>query len=96
MKFTHEGKVGINLNIVDKQQLECKIEHTRPHCASPVNTATEYYAAWPSHSDKDASRFSNREDAHQNDIPSNENSTEETVWLRFDVYDTGMGIPGFC
>ncbi|VAH36857.1 unnamed protein product [Triticum turgidum subsp. durum] len=88
VKFTHEGKVGINLNIVDKQQLECKIEHT-----SPVNTATEYYAAWPSHSGKDASSCSNREDAHQNGIPSNENCTEETVWLRFDVYDTGMGIP---
>uniref|UniRef100_A0A3B6DKC6 histidine kinase n=3 Tax=Triticinae TaxID=1648030 RepID=A0A3B6DKC6_WHEAT len=52
VKFTHEGKVGINFNIVDKQQLECKIEHTRPHSASPVNTATEYYAAWPSHSEK--------------------------------------------
>ncbi|KAM3389966.1 hypothetical protein ACQJBY_011868 [Aegilops geniculata] len=86
VKFTHEGKVGINLNIVDKQQLECKIEHT-------VNTATEYYAAWPSHSDKDASRCSNREEAHQNGIPSNENCTDETVWLRFDVYDTGMGMP---
>ncbi|VAH50808.1 unnamed protein product [Triticum turgidum subsp. durum] len=93
VKFTHEGKVGINLNIVDKQQLKCKREHTRPHYASPVNTATEYYAAWPSHSDKDASRCSNRADAHQNGIPSNENCTEETVWLRFDVYDTGMGTP---
>ncbi|KAI4963861.1 hypothetical protein ZWY2020_010353 [Hordeum vulgare] len=29
-------------------------------------------------------RCSNREDAHQNGIPSNESSTGEAVWLRFD------------
>ncbi|KAI5000215.1 hypothetical protein ZWY2020_004804 [Hordeum vulgare] len=93
VKFTQDGKVGINLNVVDKQQLECQIEHIRPHSASPINTETEYYPAWPENSDKDTMRCSNREDAHQNGIPSNENSTGEAVWLRFNVYDTGIGIP---
>ncbi|XP_044968866.1 probable histidine kinase 1 [Hordeum vulgare subsp. vulgare] len=93
VKFTQDGKVGINLNVVDKQQLECQIEHIRPHFASPINTETEYYPAWPENSDKDTLRCSNREDAHQNGIPSNENSTGEAVWLRFNVYDTGIGIP---
>uniref|UniRef100_A0ACD5UEF7 Uncharacterized protein n=1 Tax=Avena sativa TaxID=4498 RepID=A0ACD5UEF7_AVESA len=55
-QYKQEGKVGINLNILDKQQLRCE-------------------------------------------IPSNENSLEhhkgEVIWLRFDVYDTGIGIPGF-
>ncbi|KAE8767257.1 Histidine kinase 5 [Hordeum vulgare] len=92
VKFTQDGKVGINLNVVDKQQLECQIEHIRPHSASPINAETEYYPVWPKISDKDTLRCSNREDAHQNGIPSNENSTGEAVWLRFDVYDIGIGI----
>lgn len=93
VKFTQDGKVGINLNVVDKQQLECQIEHIRPHSASPINTETEYYPASSKISDKDTLRCSNHEEAHQNGIPSNENSTGEAVWLCFDVYDTGIGIP---
>ncbi|KAE8766934.1 Histidine kinase 5 [Hordeum vulgare] len=93
VKFTQDGKVGINLNVVDKQQLECQIEHIRPHSASPIKTETEYYPASSKISDKDTLRCSNHEEAHQNGIPSNENSTGEAVWLCFDVYDTGIGIP---
>lgn len=101
VKFTHEGKVGINLRLVDKPQVGCEIEagelRMRAHPASPITTDAENSIASPRHSDKDTLRCSNREDACQNGIASNENFREyhegEVVWLRCDVYDTGIGIP---
>ncbi|KAE8786856.1 Sensor protein rcsC [Hordeum vulgare] len=101
VKFTHDGKVGIKLHLVDKQQAGCELEngqlHKRAHPASPVTTATENSAASPRNYDKDALRCSNREDVCQNGVVSNENFREyqegEVVWLQCDVHDTGIGIP---
>ncbi|XP_062178951.1 probable histidine kinase 1 [Phragmites australis] len=94
VKFTHEGKVGINLQVVyEHEQL-----HKRVHSGNPITTAPDNSAAIPRNNDKDISRCSKREDAFQNGIPSSENlgehhEGEEVVWLRCDVYDTGIGIP---
>ena len=103
VKFTHDGKVGINLHLVDKQQAGCDIENgqlpMRAHSACPNTIAAENSAASPRKCDKDTLCCSNHEDNCLNDIASNENSREyheeEVVWLRCDVYDTGIGIPGF-
>jgi signal transduction histidine kinase len=103
VKFTHDGKVGINLHLVDNRQAGCEIRNKqlpmRAHPASPNTIATENTAASPRNCDTDTSCCSNREDACQNGISSNENFREynegEVFWLRCDVYDTGIGIPGF-
>ncbi|XP_051197842.1 probable histidine kinase 1 [Lolium perenne] len=101
VKFTHDGKVGINLHLVDKQQAGCELENgqlpmiAHPACAN--NTAAEKSAASPRICDSDTSCCSSRGDACQNGISSDENLREynegEVVWLRCDVYDTGIGIP---
>jgi signal transduction histidine kinase len=103
VKFTHDGKVGINLHLVDKQQAGCELENgqlpmiAHPACAN--NTAAEKSAASPRICDSDTSCCSSRGDACKNGISSDENCREynegEVVWLRCDVYDTGIGIPGF-
>ncbi|XP_062229440.1 probable histidine kinase 1 [Phragmites australis] len=101
VKFTHEGKVGINLQVVHKQLPGCKIEHEqlykRVHSGSPITTAPENSAVSPGICDN-IPRCSKCEDAFQSGIPSSKNfgehhEGEEVVWLRCDVYDTGIGIP---
>ncbi|KAF0902782.1 hypothetical protein E2562_019111 [Oryza meyeriana var. granulata] len=100
VKFTHGGKVGINLHVLDKQSPGCRIEdgqlHTKAHSARVV--AAEDCSASPRKCDNDSLGCSNHEDACQTGIPSNDNfgehhEGEEVVWLRCDVYDTGIGIP---
>ncbi|KAK2452808.1 Histidine kinase 5 [Trifolium repens] len=58
VKFTHQGKVGINLYVIPEPPFSVNSE-------SSINDDTE-----------DETR-----------------STETTVWIRCDVYDTGIGIP---
>ncbi|WJX16156.1 Histidine kinase 5 [Trifolium repens] len=58
VKFTHQGKVGINLYVIPEPPFSVYSE-------SSINDDTE-----------DETR-----------------STETTVWIRCDVYDTGIGIP---
>uniref|UniRef100_A0A0E0HUE6 Probable histidine kinase 1 n=1 Tax=Oryza nivara TaxID=4536 RepID=A0A0E0HUE6_ORYNI len=100
VKFTHEGKVGINLHVLDKQLPGCRIEggqlHSKAHSAPAA--AAEHFSASPRKCDNDTLGCSNHEDACQTGIPSNDNFGEhhegdEVVWLRCDVYDTGIGIP---
>ncbi|KAL5199244.1 hypothetical protein ABZP36_020447 [Zizania latifolia] len=101
VKFTHEGKVGINLHVLDKQPPGCRIKgvqlHMKTHSASSV-TAAEHSSASLRNCDKDTLGCSNHEDACHTGIPPNNNfgehdGGEEAVWLRCDVYDTGIGIP---
>jgi hypothetical protein len=103
VKFTHEGKVGINLQVVRDQQPECKKEHGKIHkraySVCPSTTAGANSAASPRNFDKDTLCCSKHEEAFQNGISTCENVREdgegdEVVWLRYDVYDTGIGIPG--
>ncbi|CAD6336008.1 unnamed protein product [Miscanthus lutarioriparius] len=101
VKFTHEGKVGINLQVVHDKQPGCKIEggkiHKRAYSGTAI-TAAETAAVSPRNCDKDNLHCSKHEDAFQNGVPTCENfkediEGEEVVWLRCDVYDTGIGIP---
>ncbi|KAK8455669.1 hypothetical protein SEVIR_4G202400v4 [Setaria viridis] len=102
VKFTHEGKVGINLQVVREQQPGCKIEHEkiqkRAYPGTPITTAAENPCVSPRNCDKDSLNCSKHEDAVHNGVPTCENfredhEGEEVVWLRCDVYDTGIGIP---
>lgn len=101
VKFTHEGKVGINLQVVHDKQSRCRIKsgkvHKRMYSGTAI-TAAETAAGSPRNGDKDTLHCSIREDAIQNGVPASEKfediEGEEVVWLRCDVYDTGIGIPG--
>ncbi|KAK3130971.1 hypothetical protein QOZ80_6BG0500390 [Eleusine coracana subsp. coracana] len=102
VKFTHEGKVGINLQVVHDQEPGCKKEHGKIHkraySGCPITTAAENSAASPRNFDKDTLHCSKHEEVFQNGIPTCENlrvdgEGEEVVWLCCDVYDTGIGIP---
>ncbi|KAK1612829.1 hypothetical protein QYE76_036502 [Lolium multiflorum] len=101
VKFTHDGKVGINLHLVDKHQAGCNIENgqlpMRAYPACQNTTAAEKSAASPRNCDTDTSCCSNPGDTCQNGISSNEKfrvyNEGEVVWLRCDVHDTGIGIP---
>ncbi|XP_065848679.1 histidine kinase 5 [Euphorbia lathyris] len=77
IKFTHEGKVGINLYVVAEPCLE-KAE--RIHDSIAENALKEE---------------NDRNGSHQNHVIKEEERQfpETRVWLRCDVYDTGIGIP---
>jgi signal transduction histidine kinase len=102
VKFTHEGKVGINLQVAHEQQPGCKMEHEKIHKraypGTSITTAAENSCLSPRNCDKDTLNYSKHEDVVQNGVPTCENfredhESEEVVWLRCDVYDTGIGIP---
>jgi hypothetical protein len=67
VKFTHEGKVGINLQVVHDQQPGCKKEHGKfykwAYYVCPRTTADENSAASPRNLDKDTLRCSKHEEA---------------------------------
>nr|CAB3471043.1 unnamed protein product [Digitaria exilis] len=102
VKFTHDGKVGINLQVVHEKQPGCKIEHDKIHKraypGTSTTTAADNQCASPRNCGKDMLNCSKHEDAVQNGVPPCENfredhDGEEVVLLRCDVYDTGIGIP---
>ncbi|KAI4321908.1 hypothetical protein MLD38_035235 [Melastoma candidum] len=85
IKFTHEGKVGINLYVVPEPVMENDDE-----CRQNPNGILSNNAE------------NKPEENHTSVRPRMENETEEmprslemetTVWIRCDVYDTGIGIP---
>nr|KYP42904.1 Sensor protein rcsC [Cajanus cajan] len=67
VKFTHHGKVGINLYVVPEPPFAKEEGHQK--------MSTEH------------------ECSMNGDTEEQTHSTETTVWIRCDVYDTGIGIP---
>ncbi|BAT82418.1 hypothetical protein LR48_Vigan07g247500 [Vigna angularis] len=118
VKFTHEGKVGINLYVVSEPPFTKAEGHQKMTIDQSTNSANgvkeEKRASTPrSSSDKnchdgqkqndhpsqnhlfnDECRSSVESECSMNgDTEEQTHSTETTVWIRCDVYDTGIGIP---
>ncbi|MED6123894.1 hypothetical protein PIB30_053925 [Stylosanthes scabra] len=123
VKFTHEGKVGINLYVVAEPPFakteECnnnqKINSSEQSTICSNGVKDHRYPSTPSKSGSDQNhhggqnhnehnaqnhgfnnefRSSVKSDYSMNGDTEEENhSTETTVWIRCDVYDTGIGIP---
>ena len=114
MKFTHEGKVGINLYVIpepssgngeggpqmfidDQSTVSANIPKEEK-CLSPSQSSC---TSKGSHTQNHALNDEpidpiNHDDSKQED-KENSHPLETTVWIRCDVYDTGIGIPGdFC
>ncbi|KAK7311931.1 hypothetical protein RJT34_10408 [Clitoria ternatea] len=118
IKFTHEGKIGINLYVVPEPTIEKVegIQRMTPNQATiSVNGVKEekYLPTPQSGSDRNLHGGCQKHDDHCNqnhafnecsspvksecsmngDTEEQPHSTETTVWIRCDVYDTGIGIP---
>lgn len=122
VKFTHQGKVGINLYVVPEPQFakeeECHQKVTEDQSTISANGLKEekHISSPRSRCDQNLIDDKKQHDDHpiQNHALSNEcrssfnsecsmndddvtdeqtHSTETTVWIRCDVYDTGIGIP---
>ncbi|KAL2346632.1 hypothetical protein Fmac_000632 [Flemingia macrophylla] len=118
IKFTHEGKVGINLYVVQEPTFakeECIQKKTPNQPTTSVNgVKEEKYLSTPKSDrnlldgcDKHDDRLSQNHDAFTDecrspvkseysmngDTEEQPHSAETTVWIRCDVYDTGIGIP---
>ncbi|KAL3619056.1 hypothetical protein CASFOL_036626 [Castilleja foliolosa] len=96
IKFTHEGKVGINLYVVQgshkvsQDQATVLANTTRKELTSvsqgDQNGVNE-------HGDENGNCENNGAPVAEEKEETNPKNEEQVVWIRCDVYDTGIGIP---
>ncbi|KAL4182071.1 hypothetical protein AMTRI_Chr12g274160 [Amborella trichopoda] len=103
VKFTHEGKVGVNLYVIPEP--DCGHSGRCTQTVSDAQSSDSRKArvedsipAYPSNSYveggvSDEQPGSARIKASASLDDDKEDSLETKVWLRCDVYDTGIGIP---
>ncbi|KDP33470.1 hypothetical protein JCGZ_07041 [Jatropha curcas] len=92
IKFTHEGKVGINLYMVpDPGFGKADGKHQKASAGqSTTNAPKEDKYKSTSHNNNDTVKNGNSMNGDKEEEP---HLAETIVWLRCDVYDTGIGIP---
>ncbi|KAK2392017.1 histidine kinase [Trifolium repens] len=92
IKFTHEGKVGISLYVVQEPNFtkaESIQKITSGHSTIPLNVVKEEKYGF-----NDDCRSPVKSECSMNgDTDDQHSSNETTVWICCDVYDTGIGIP---
>ncbi|XP_038899360.1 histidine kinase 5 [Benincasa hispida] len=111
IKFTHQGKVGINLYVLPYPPIgtgeECHKKSTADNSTVPVHglqegtclPASQNGLSGQKHGDRnnlhcDAPGTPSKSETTMNGNRENKScSTETTVWICCDVYDTGIGIP---
>ncbi|KAG4953802.1 hypothetical protein JHK87_039396 [Glycine soja] len=117
VKFTHEGKVGINLYVVPEPPFAKAEGHQKMITEQSTNSANgvkeEKRASTPrsssdqncldgqkhndhpsqNHAFNDECRSSVKSECSMNGDTEEQTHSTETVWIRCDVYDTGIGIP---
>ncbi|KAF5445248.1 hypothetical protein F2P56_034313 [Juglans regia] len=95
IKFTHEGKVGINLFVVSDSSSGkgegCPQKFTATESRVSTNGQKEERHQSTSQTSSDGQVKS--QVSVDGDEEEKDNSPETTVWIRCDVYDTGIGIP---
>ncbi|XP_061374986.1 histidine kinase 5-like [Gastrolobium bilobum] len=96
IKFTHEGKVGINLYVVPEStfaKAEGVQKMTPNHSTISVNGVKEEKYL-QNHAINCECRYPVKSECSMSgDTEEQPHSAEGTVWIRCDVYDTGIGIP---
>ncbi|BFG18024.1 hypothetical protein CerSpe_042990 [Prunus speciosa] len=104
IKFTHEGKVGIRLYVVSDPSLEegeiCPQKLNADQSTVSENGLKEDADQEGFHGDGPYQNHSLNDEPRtpaKSEVPMDADQEEEpqttTVWLRCDVYDTGIGIP---
>lgn len=106
MKFTHEGKVGVNLKLQSEKYLSCSNGHDEilpaENCSSSLTKANSLKSKSCSNKDMLRSREEKEDNGYckiateTSSLASEEKQQpcEKIVLLHCDVYDTGIGIPG--
>ncbi|KAJ9167612.1 hypothetical protein P3X46_019229 [Hevea brasiliensis] len=112
IKFTHEGKVGINLYVVpDPCFGKAEGNHQKSSAVQSTTNASKEEkctSASQINNDQNGSHTPRQNHAHDDetitpvrtgnaadgDKQEEPQLPETVVWLRCDVYDTGIGIPG--
>lgn len=98
IKFTHEGKVGIKLYVVPEPRNLSKQKSWKASAdqsAHSANTRKDLGEVICDNSE--VKKMLN--DPDRDETPMEEDKAdpqEQLVWIRCDVYDTGIGIPGIC
>ncbi|CAM8916450.1 unnamed protein product [Rhodiola kirilowii] len=90
VKFTHEGKVCVRLSVVPEPMCSKSEEcHKKSEPDHSTNASNRLLDAKISSASQPCSNENgdNEEDAVHND------SSDQTVWIRCDVSDSGIGIP---
>ncbi|GMH13396.1 hypothetical protein Nepgr_015237 [Nepenthes gracilis] len=98
IKFTHEGKVGIKLYVVAQPNIQDRAHKSVEDYSSSVEKGSHIQrfeeAPYQNHKNHDEPRsplkgkeLKLRDEGKPTDHP------ETAVWIRCDVYDTGIGIP---
>ncbi|KAI9106864.1 hypothetical protein K1719_022392 [Acacia pycnantha] len=99
IKFTHEGKVGINLYVVAQPNFGQSEEGLQKISGDKSNVSVsglseEKYFSASHNGSSDKCRPPVKSECSRNgDTEEQPHSTETTVCIRCDVYDTGIGIP---
>ncbi|XP_054818195.1 histidine kinase 5-like [Prosopis cineraria] len=104
IKFTHEGKVGINLYLVPdpsfaKAEASLKKTSADQSSISGNGVEEEYLSASQNSSSQNHALSDEDSPLVKSECLMNggtgeqPHSTETAVWMRCDVYDTGIGIP---
>ncbi|KAF9615007.1 hypothetical protein IFM89_021561 [Coptis chinensis] len=108
IKFTHEGRVGINLYVVPEQtekseaynqnfssdQTAVSVSSLKGEkCFSVSDEQTCSEVLDQNGRPDEGPRTTLRKPSTDGDVENQSNVSETTVWIRCDVYDTGIGIP---
>lgn len=98
IKFTHKGKVGIKLYVVPEPRNLSKQKSLKVSAdQSAGSTNTRKDSGEVVCDNNEVKNLLN--DPQRDGTPMEEDKTdphEQVVWIRCDVHDTGIGIPGIC
>lgn len=98
IKFTHQGKVGIKLYVVPEPRNLSKQKSWKVSADQSAGSAnTRKDSGEVICDDTEVKKL--LDDPQRDGTPMEEdkaNLQEQVVWIRCDVYDTGIGIPGIC
>ncbi|KAG6436502.1 hypothetical protein SASPL_101403 [Salvia splendens] len=99
IKFTHEGKVGINLYVVpepsdiNEQGSEKKSQDQSTDSANTNGNGHAINSTSHEESELKNTSCDQNGDQMDQDKEGRTKAEERVVWIRCDVYDTGIGIP---
>ncbi|KAJ3679212.1 hypothetical protein LUZ60_017223 [Juncus effusus] len=96
VKFTHKGKVGIDLRVVPKPESNLPNNHNSKqekenHSAN--FKSNNHNLMLENNSSESSQESQDRCEGETSCSNSSAFNDENTVWLQCDVYDTGIGIP---
>lgn len=107
VKFTHEGKVGVKLSVVPEPECikadECHKKSITDQLTNGSTRLTDSPTSESCSNENGIQTEQARKDPDESGLLNDNNKSPDeehkhssglTVWIRCDVYDSGIGIPG--